>query len=67
MYAKESKPPDERRIVNSLASEFHRPIEEVTVLYEHERSELALGARVTKFVHIFAIRQVQTILRLQSA
>jgi len=39
------------------------PIDDVAILYEHERAELALGAHITKFLHIFAIRNVQEILR----
>lgn len=30
---------------------------------EHERAKLATGAHITKFLHIFAIRNVQQILR----
>jgi hypothetical protein len=57
------KQPDQRRIVASLAEESHVPIDDVAALYEHERAALALGARTTKFLHIFAIRNIQEILR----
>lgn len=67
MTTREDKPPDEDRIVAFLASECHRPVAEVKALYEHERAELALGARVTKYLHIFAIRRVEAILRPQPA
>ena len=63
MPAPHEKQPDEKRIVATLAAECHVPINEVAILYEHERAELALGARVTKFLHIFAIRNVLEILR----
>ena len=39
------------------------PTRDVAELYEHERAVLAAGARVSKFIHIFAIRNVQEILR----
>lgn len=55
--------PDQKRIVASLAAECHVPIADVATLYEHERTELALGAHVTKFLHIFATRNVLEILR----
>jgi hypothetical protein len=57
------KQPDQHRIVASLASECHVPIGEMAALYEHERAELALGARITQFLHIFATRKVLEILR----
>ena len=57
------KQPDQKRIVAFLAEECHVPIADVAMLYEHERAELALGAHITKFLHIFAIRNVQEILR----
>jgi Protein of unknown function (DUF3562) len=57
------KQPDQKRIVAFLADESHVPIGDVATLYEHERAELALGAHITKFLHIFAIRNVQEILR----
>jgi len=61
------KQPDHPGIVAFLAEESHQPIAEVAKLYEHERAELALGAHITKFLHIFAIRNVQEILRHRAA
>lgn len=55
--------PDQGRIVASLASECHLPIGEMATLYEHERAELAAGAHVTKYLHIFATRKVLEVLR----
>jgi hypothetical protein len=52
------KQPDHKRIVASLAADCHLPIDEMATLYEHERAELALAARVTKYLHIFAARNV---------
>ncbi len=57
------KVPDQRRIVATLAEESRWPIDDVATLYEHERAELAVAAHVTSFLDIFAIRNVQAILR----
>lgn len=57
----------QKRIVAFLARESHVPIADVATIYEHERAELAVGAHVTKFLHVFAIRNVQEILRERSA
>lgn len=61
----QEKQPDQRRIVASLAAECHVPIGEMATLYEHERAELVLGARITKFLHIFATRNVLEVLRMR--
>ena len=63
MPAASAKQPDQARIVASLARECHMPAAELAALYEHERAELAAGARVTKFLHIFVTRRVLDILR----
>ena len=55
--------PDHTRIVASLAAEFNAPVDDVATLYEQERAELAADAQVTTFLHIFAARHVQEILR----
>lgn len=60
------KQPDQKRIVAFLAEESHVPIGDVATLYEHERAELALGAHITTSLHIFAVRNVQEILRRRS-
>ena len=57
-----NKQPDEKRIVALLAEQSHVPIDDVATLYEHERTVLAQGARVTNFIDIFAVRNVQEIL-----
>lgn len=57
------KQPDQKRIVAYLAEQSHMPTRDIAELYENERAELAAGAHVSKFVHIFAIRNVQGILR----
>ena len=63
MPASHEKQPEQGRIVASLAIECHMPVGEMAALYEHERAELALGAHITKFIHIFATRNVLEILR----
>lgn len=63
MPTKNEKQPDHKRIVASLASECHLPLGEIATLYEHERAELAVGAHITKYLHIFATRNVLEILR----
>ena len=63
MSASPEKPPDQARIVAQLAREAHAPVDDVAKLYEHERATLAAGARVSKFVHIFATRNVLEALR----
>lgn len=55
--------PDRERTVAGLAEEFHMPVGAVAALYERERAELARGARVTAFLHIFVVRNVQDALR----
>lgn len=61
------KPPDQTRVLALLAKESQQPVADIAKLYEHERAELALGAHITKFLHIFAIRNVQEILRKRAA
>lgn len=63
MGAANEKQPDQQRIVAALASECHLPVGEMASLYEHERAELAAGARITKYLHIFATRNVLELLR----
>jgi hypothetical protein len=58
MPAAKEKQPDQSRIVASLATECHMPVGEMAALYEHERAELASGAHITKYLHIFATRKV---------
>ena len=62
MPAPDTKP-DHLQIVARLAAEFNAPVDEVATLYERERAELSNHARVTTFLHVFAARHVQEILR----
>jgi len=62
MPAAREKQPDQRRIVASLAKECQMPVGEMAALYEHERAELASGAHITKYLHIFATRKVLEVL-----
>ena len=62
----EEKSPDQQRCVAHLAEQYHVPIDKITQLYEQEQRELAKGARVTTFLHVFVMRHVQEILRKES-
>jgi len=63
MPVPKEKQPDQERIVARLAEEFHEPVDNVATIYEHERAQLATGAHLLKFLHIFAVRNVQETLR----
>ena len=63
----EMKQDQQKRIVASLARESDMPIAEVATLFEHEWARLAVGARITTFLNVFAIRQVQEALRRRNA
>jgi hypothetical protein len=54
---------DQKRIVEVLARETEVPVAEVARLFEGERARLQRGARITGFLPIFAIRNVEEILR----
>jgi hypothetical protein len=63
MFAAPDSQTEEKRIVEFLARESSVPVDEVARIYAAERAGLAEGARVANFVPIFAIRNVQEILR----
>jgi hypothetical protein len=63
MPASREKQPDQGKIVAALALQHHIPVAEMAALYEHERAGLAFGAHISKFLHIFATRNVLEILR----
>ena len=65
--SQEKQQDQQKRIVAFLAQDSDVPIADVATLFEHERAELAVGARVTTFLNIFAIRHVQEVLRKRSA
>lgn len=46
------------RAIEDLAEESHLPFDQVARLYEREYARLDLGARVKKFLPIFAYRNV---------
>jgi Protein of unknown function (DUF3562) len=62
MSAAKERQPDQKRIVAALAKECQVPFAEMAALYEHERAELASGAHITKYLHIFATRKVLEVL-----
>ena len=67
MLAPQSRQADQTRIIESLARESEFPIDEVAHLYEEELAELGIDARITSFLPIFAIRNVQEALRKRGA
>jgi hypothetical protein len=54
----QDKPADRGRIVAQLAAECHRPVGEIAALFDRARAELAVGARVTRYLHVLATRNV---------
>lgn len=54
--------PNHELIVASLAAQFEAPVDDVASLYQSEWAELAAEARVTQYLHIFALRHVRDIL-----
>jgi len=67
MHADHSKGSHQQRAIEFLAQESQVPINEVARLYEDERAELEVGARLTGFLPIFAIRKVREMLCRRSA
>ena len=68
MSASQERQQDQhKRIVAFLAQDSDVPIADVATLFEHGRAELAVGARITTFLNIFAICHVQVILRMRSS
>ena len=57
---------DPGRVIASLAWKAGMPIADVAALYARECAELATTANLGKFVQIFALRNVQEILRARS-
>lgn len=67
MISPQSRQADQTRIIELLARESEFPIDEVAHLYEEELAELGIGARITSFLPIFAIRNVREALRKRGA
>ena len=55
-------PPNHELIVAALAAQFEAPVDDVASLYQSQWDELAAEARVTQYLHIFALRHVRDIL-----
>jgi hypothetical protein len=53
------------RAIEFLANEAKLPFDQVAEMYEHERAELEVDAKVKKFLPIFTFRNVQEQLLLQ--
>ena len=67
MFAAQSRKADQTRSIELLARESEFPIDEVAHLYEDALAELGTGARITSFLHIFALRNVREALRKRNA
>jgi len=46
-----------------LSKEFHVPVDEVARLYKNELDKTGVGARITNYLSIFALRKVREMLR----
>jgi hypothetical protein len=57
----------QKRLEAVLAQESDVPIADVAIIYQDERAGLAAGALVTTFLDVFAIRNVQELLRERGA
>jgi hypothetical protein len=66
MYADREERSNHQRAIEFVARESQVPINEVAQLYEDERAELEVDARITRFLPIFAIRKVRETLRQRS-
>jgi hypothetical protein len=67
MSTKAGNPPDQKRIVATLASQCDMTIAEMKMLYERERAQLAIGAHITKYLDIFASRHILEAFRVRDA
>ena len=67
MPAERSKQSHQQRAIEILAREAALPIDEVTRLYEVERAGLGVGAHITAFLPIFAVRNVRKALRQRAS
>ena len=66
MHAERSFPPQQDLAVEFLANELNVPITEVIRLYGAELDKLKVGAHITGFLPIFAIRNVRKLLSYRS-
>ena len=64
--SEQSPQPEQNLAVEFLANELHVPANEVARLYGTELAKLKIGARITGFLSIFAIRNVRELLRHRS-
>jgi len=63
MYPQLGRQSLQQRSIEFLAEESRVPIDEIAQLYEVERAALEMGARITRFLPIFALRKVRAALR----
>jgi Protein of unknown function (DUF3562) len=66
MYPQPGKKSHQQQAIERLAEEWQVPMDEVARLYEDERAGLEVGARLSGFLPIFAVRRVREMLRLRS-
>jgi hypothetical protein len=57
----------ESRNIAELSDEFHISLEEVSLLYEAQRTQLMAGAKVGKYFPIFAVRNIRQQLTLRKS
>jgi hypothetical protein len=63
LYANANEAAVHEAAIDALASEMHRPVDEVKPHYEREVSRLLEGARVRDFLSVCAIRHTKEALR----
>ena len=63
MYAQPTQQSHQQRAIEFLAKESEASVDEVARLYESKRAELGVGARITGFLPILALRRVREALR----
>ena len=66
MNLQPGKKSHQQHAIEFLARESQVPLDEVARLYEDERAGLAVGARITGFLPILALRKVRALLRSRS-
>ncbi len=62
MFKSPKKPDDHKRIIELLARQSGASIDEVALLYEHEREALETHSRVKAFVPVLVARHVRDLL-----
>ena len=66
MNAQPRQESHQQRAIEFLAMESQAPVDEVARLYDSKQAELGVGARITGFLPILALRRVREMLRQRS-